>query len=265
MGGEDEREAAGRALGGERADLGAAARTQVARAAGAGVACAEGGGGLDGPGGESHHQQGVGGLGAVLRYRGRGHGEHQVAEVLLVQDDVVVGAVGVVGLADQFGADGDLGGEADDGGADLVRDEVRDGAVDIAWVGGVEGAEDEEDLARAVARGVKEGGARHFQGVFEGRVAFWFGLADLLDGGDVGGGVAGHVANADGDAVVHAYDAELGDGVLLEELVDEGSGVDEGEEEASWSEVLFIHGLGHVQDEDEVTDDASLQGGGVFQ
>lgn len=53
--------------------------------------------------------------------------------------------------------------------------------------------------------------------------------AEGLEGTDVVVGVAAHVANADGEAVAHADDAELGDGVLLEELGDEFLGVAKGE------------------------------------
>lgn len=39
-----------------------------------------------------------------------------------MKDDGVVAAVTVVGFGNEFGADGDLGGEADDAGADLIFD-----------------------------------------------------------------------------------------------------------------------------------------------
>ncbi|KFY29185.1 hypothetical protein V493_02501 [Pseudogymnoascus sp. VKM F-4281 (FW-2241)] len=51
-----------------------------------------------------------------------------------------------------------------------------------------------------------------------------------------------------GEPVAHAQDAELGDGVLLEEFGDEGGGVAEGEEVACWAEVFFEHGGGEVED-----------------
>ena len=130
--------------------------------------------------------------------------------------------------------------------------------MDVARVGGVQGAEDEQDLARAVGGGVEERGAGHFEGVLERRIAFWLLRPDLLQGGDVLGGVAGHVADADGDAVAHADYAHLGDGVLLEEFEDEFSGVADREEVAGWPEVFFGHGGGHVNDHDQVADDASL-------
>ena len=164
-----------------------------------------------------------------------GNGQHEFAKVLLVQDDVVGGGVVVVGAADELGADRNLGGEADNSRSDLVAHQVADGRVDVAWVGGVQRAEDEEDFAGAVGRGVEEGCTSHFESVFEGRVAFGFLLAHARHRGNVVGGVAGHVADPEGYAIAHADDAELRDGVLLEELVDEGCGVDEGEEKAGGS------------------------------
>ena len=206
--------------------------------------------GGNGAGGEAHHEEGRGGGGLMVGDGRCGDGQHEFAEVLLVQDDVVGGGVVVVGAADQLGANCDLCGEADDGRGDLVADQVADGSVDVAWVGGVERAEDEEDFAGAVRGRVEEGCTGHFEGVFEGGVALGFLLAHVGDGGDVVGRVAGHVADAEGDAVAHADDAELGDRVLLEELVDECGGVDEGEEITSGSEIFFVHGEGHVDDED---------------
>lgn len=172
---------------------------------------------------------------------------------------------GRVGARDEFGADGDLGGQTDDGGSDMGLREGVDGHVDVAWVGGVEGAEDEEDLTRAVAWGVEQGGSGHFESVFERGVAFGFeaGAAvlswtDFANGGQVRGGVAGHVADGDSDAIVHTDDAKLGDGVLLEEFIDEGGDVLERENVAGGTVVFVVHGYGHVEDDDEVTDDASL-------
>ena len=87
--------------------------------------------------------------GGVGYGRSRG-GKEELAKVLLVESDGVVGGVAVVGAAAELGADGDLGGEPDDGDADAVREEVGDGIVDIARVAGEECAVDDEDLARAV-------------------------------------------------------------------------------------------------------------------
>jgi hypothetical protein len=91
--------------------------------------------------------------------------------MLLVQDDGVVAQVAVVGFRDQFGADFDLRGETNDASADLVFDQVGDGQVNVAGVGGVEGTEDEEDLSCSVGRGVEEACSGHLQRVFQTRLA----------------------------------------------------------------------------------------------
>lgn len=80
------------------------------------------------------------------------------------------------------------------------------------------------------------------------------------DGRDVIVRVPTHVADPDGEAVSHADDSELGDRVLLEELGDKLLGVAEGEEVARRAEVLLRHGGGEVEHQDQVADDASLQG-----
>lgn len=59
---------------------------------------------------------------------------------------------------------------------------------------------------------------------------------------------AGEGGDGLGEPVAHAQDPELGNGVLLEELGDEGCGVAEGEEVARWAEVFFGHGEGEVED-----------------
>lgn len=94
--------------------------------------------------------------------------------MLLVQHDGIVAGVAVIGFGDEFSADLDLGGEADDASADLVFDEVADGLVDVAWVSGIEGAEDEEDLSGAVGGGVKKARSSHLQRVFETRLTAGF-------------------------------------------------------------------------------------------
>lgn len=216
--------------------------------------------------------------------------------MLFVEGDAVgfVGGEAWVGARDEGAADGDLGGEADDGGGDGGGGERVDGRVDVAGVGGQERAEDEEDFARAVGGGVagrswhwglvmgavrgggryrgwggggcvQESGARHVECVLQAGVAFGVLGTEGLEGTDVVVGVAAHVADADGEAVAHADDAELGDGVLLEELGDEFLGVAKGEQVAGGQEVFLQHGGGEVDDEDEVADDASLEWCGVFQ
>lgn len=112
---------------------------------------------------------------------------------------------------------------------------------------------------------VQESGARHVECVLQAGVAFGVLGAEGLEGTDVVVGVAAHVADADGEAVAHTDDAELRDGVLLEELGDEFLGVAKGEQVAGGQEVFLQHGGGEVDDEDQVADDASLEGCGVFQ
>jgi len=74
----------------------------------------------------------------------------------------------------EFAADGDACGETDDCAADSVGYQGADRAVDVAWVGGEERAEYDEDFARAVGRGVEERGSCHFKGVLERWVASGF-------------------------------------------------------------------------------------------
>jgi hypothetical protein len=77
--------------------------------------------------------------------------------VLVVQDDGVGAVVAAVGAAAELGADGDLGGQADDGDADAVGYERGYGVVNVARVGREEGAVDYEDFAGPVGWGVTVG------------------------------------------------------------------------------------------------------------
>ena len=61
---------------------------------------------------------------------------------------------GGVGACDEGAADGDLGGEADDGACYVRCGEGADGGVNVARIGGEEGAEEEEQLAGAVRGGM---------------------------------------------------------------------------------------------------------------
>ena len=97
---------------------------------------------------------------------------------------------------------------------------------------------------------VQESGAGHVERVLQAGVAFGVLGAEGLERADVVVGIAAHVADADGKAVAHADDAELGDGVLLEELGDEVLGVTEGEQIAGGEEVFLRHGGGEIDDED---------------
>ncbi len=122
------------------------------------MACAEGGEQGSDARGEAHHQQGA--LAAVgLLGGGSGRGgvaQEELAVVAVVEGDGVGcgGRGGGVGAGDEGAADGDLGGEADDGAGDVGGYEGGDGGVDVGGVGGEEGADEEEDLAGAVGGGV---------------------------------------------------------------------------------------------------------------
>lgn len=138
MGGEDQGEATGGALGGEAADLRLAPRAEVAFPRRLVVAragrYAVGGAGGQRPAGEAHHQER--GL-ALLARAGdgrRGGGEEEVVEVRLVLRDGVRAVGAGVGLGAQLCADGYLCGESDDRDPDAVGDQVGDGVVDIARV-----------------------------------------------------------------------------------------------------------------------------------
>lgn len=89
-------------------------------------------------------------------------------------------------------------------------------------------------------------------------MTFRFLLPERQDGPDVIVRIPTHVADPDGKPVSHADHSELRDRVLLEELGDKLLGVAEGEQVARRTEVLLRHGRGEVQDEDQVSYDASL-------
>lgn len=225
--------------------------------------------------GEAHFQQTgyicfTASVGFLLRGRAFGAAgcwggdilEEEFTEVWLVHRDAVDGGVvfsRVIRLRAQLLADGYAGCEADDIHADGIGHELGDGAVNIARVGGVEGPVDDDDLAGAMGGGVEEGAAGHGEGVLEGGIAFGFLDAEVVQGGDVFGGVTGEGGDWEGDAIAHANEGELGDRVLLEEGGDEGGDVADCQEVSGWSEVLFCHGGGEIDDDGYVPDDASLK------
>lgn len=63
-------------------------------------------------------------------------------------------------------------------------------------------------------------------------------------------GVAGHVADGNGDAIVHADNAKLRDRVLFKELMDECRDVLEGYNETIWPHVFLGHRDRHVENDD---------------
>lgn len=73
-------------------------------------------------------------------------------------------------------------------------------------------------------------------------------------------GVAREVGDSSCKTVAHTNQAELGDGVLLEELGDEACRIAESEEVACWPKVFFGHGEGEIENKDDMAYDASLKG-----
>lgn len=71
-------------------------------------------------------------------------------------------------------------------------------------------------------------------------------------------GVAGHVADSYRDAVAHPDDAQLRDGVLFEELVNEGRGVGQHEQVPGGPEVFLVHRQRHVENQDQMSNDTPL-------
>lgn len=74
------------------------------------------------------------------------------------------------------------------------------------------------------------------------------------------GRIPAHVADPHGDAVPHAHDAHLADGVLLKILFYKVDGVVECEEVAVRQQVLLGHGETHVEHQHQMSDDAALEG-----
>ncbi len=212
MRGENEREIASRTRGGEIANFGFAATAQVPAPCEIPMAGAECGFLFHDPRGETHHEQR--GLVLFLRFgirgaedRRGGDGHELLPVVYFIHSDAVVALVATVGFAADLRANVHTGRETDDAHADTVADTDFDRVVNVARVGGEEGAENDDDFAGAVGGRVVEGCAGHVQGVLERGVAFGFCGAEEFEGGDVVVGVAGHVAYADGEAFAHAEDA----------------------------------------------------------
>jgi len=74
-----------------------------------------------------------------------------------------------------------------------------------------------------------------------------------------------HITNAHRKAIPHANDSQLRDRVLLEELRYKFGGIPDREQISIGAQVFLGHRGGEVDDEDEMPDDAPLEGGGVFQ
>lgn len=211
------------------------------------------------------------------------------------------GCGGGVGARDEGAADGDLGGEPDDGAGDVGGGEGGDGGVDVGGVGGEEGADEDEDLAGAVGGGVtgtwvlgacsrgaggygergrvEKGGrgieqkgvyiqqrrSAHLQRILQARMPFRLLLPQALQLRNMLARVPTHITNAHRKAIPHPNDAQLRNGVLLEELRHEFGSIPDREQIPIGAQVFLGHGGGEVDDEDEMPDDAPLEGGGVFQ
>ena len=109
--------------------------------------------------------------------------------------------------------------------------------------------------------GILENTKAHLEGVLQTGVAQGFLLlqvhAKLVN---VVVGVAAHVADADGEAVTDGDDGHLADGVLLKVLAHEVDGVAESDVISVRQQVFVGHGEAHVEHQDEVADDATLEG-----
>lgn len=78
-------------------------------------------------------------------------------------------------------------------------------------------------------------------------------------------GIPAHVADANGQTVAHAYNSQLGDGILLKEFGDKFGGVSQRQKISCRTEVFFGHCYREVDDEDKMADDAPLEGSGVLE
>lgn len=108
----------------------------------------------EGVGGEVYYEEGGVWLFCFVGDGGCCGGEEEFVKVLFVEGDVVLGVVVVVCVGVEFGVDGYLGGEVDDGDVDVVGDEGGDGVGDVVWVWGEEGVVDDEDFVGVVGGGV---------------------------------------------------------------------------------------------------------------
>lgn len=72
------------------------------------------------------------------------------------------------------------------------------------------------------------------------------------------GWVTAHFADLHGYTILHAHDAQLRNGILLEELLHELLRVSESEKVSGRTQVLLRHGKGEVEDEYHMPYDTSL-------
>lgn len=104
--------------------------------------------GLEFARGESHHQKTglvcrvISGIGALEGHWRGGGGKKEFFEVLFVEGYGVCGLIPCIGFGAELCADGDLGGETDDGNPDAVLYQGGQGVVNIARVRRQEGSVD---------------------------------------------------------------------------------------------------------------------------
>ena len=140
--------------------------------------------------------------------------------------------------------------------------------MDVVRVERDERAEHEDDLARAVGGRVEERRPRHLQRVLQRGTALGLArrarvVAQAGQRRHVLARIAAQVRHADADAVVHGENAELADGVLLEELAHVLLRVADRDQVPARPHVLVEHGLAQVEHQQHVSDDAALERGGV--
>lgn len=77
--------------------------------------------------------------------------------------------------------------------------------------------------------------------------------------------IPAHVADPNGQTITHAYDSQLGDGILLKEFGDKLGAVSQGEKISCRTEIFLGHCYGEIDDKNQMANDAPLEGGGVLE
>jgi hypothetical protein len=116
-----------------------------------------------------------------------------------------------------------------------------------------------------MTRGVEQRCSGHLKRILQRWITFGLLFPNLLQSRDMIIRVATHVTDSDCNPIPHTNYAQLRDRVLLEELVYESHGVDNHQQVSRRPEVFLIHGKGHIENNDEVPNDTSLQWRGIFQ
>lgn len=143
----------------------------------------------------------------------------------------------------------------------------NEGAEGYGERGLVEKGGEEERRRGGEMRGVyvQQRRSAHLQCVLQTRMSFRFLLPQTLQLRNMLARITAHITDAHRQAIPHPNDAKLRDGVLLEELRYELRGIPDCEQISIGPQVFLGHGRGEVDDEDEMPDDAPLEGCGVFQ